>query len=288
MKIYTATYEATKPSPQAIDVPLNSDYGIAVGLTLNGNKIPLTENDVKLGELSANRTLDGMAVFDMNSDGVEGREAYKVSTKTDGIDVVDGSAYAETPILPNPAMTTLICDLSHLAGKEWEKPVITTDEEMLLAPFNLRVYNSEGEMQSTTGNPDIYIFIDDGDGTPDPDDAPYWKMKYRKTGSTYRVTWQKVNADHTGWENTDEPLVIPENAYAQSTYTFAAVLDTGKIVFDIQHHQMLKRQFQLYVDKKDMGYAEEGAVFPDYGSITLSGTYSDDTPFSFDVLTTED
>ena len=84
MKIYTATYEATKPSPQAIDVPLNSDYKISIGLTKDGEVVPLTERDVTLDGQPPDGTLGNMVLFNKATGGETKRENFEVKVGVNG------------------------------------------------------------------------------------------------------------------------------------------------------------------------------------------------------------
>lgn len=212
MVIQTVKYEILQPEPKTIEVPLDSNFGVAIGIKYQGKDIHIKQNDVLLDGQEAIDVADNKyAVFKLSSDGNEGIESYQVDTGPVGIDYVDASAYAEKPILPSPANTTIACDLSPLAGKAFVKSVITTDEEMLKAPFNLQVFNTEGEMQSTTGSPISIIYAGDANN-PSASDLPIWRIQYKKNWG-YRITWQKPNADYTDWINTEEPLVVPEKAY---------------------------------------------------------------------------
>ena len=79
MNLYTISYEATQPTQQAITVPLNSKYAVGVGLTYNGVKTDIVKDNSTLNGISADGQLDGMAVFNLSSDGNEGRKAYDVA-----------------------------------------------------------------------------------------------------------------------------------------------------------------------------------------------------------------
>lgn len=71
MKIYKAEYDMNTPIRQRIGVPTNSDYGLAVGLKKNGEKVDLEASDVTLkfgGErLSADIVDNGKVVFELSS-----------------------------------------------------------------------------------------------------------------------------------------------------------------------------------------------------------------------------
>lgn len=39
MKLYTAKYDANRPSTKSVEVPLNSSFGVAVGVKYNGEDV---------------------------------------------------------------------------------------------------------------------------------------------------------------------------------------------------------------------------------------------------------
>lgn len=189
MKLYTAKFDADHPEVSCtVTVPLDSSFGVAVGVKYQGKDVKIQKNEVLLDGQNAIDVVDNKyAVFKLSSDGNVGIESYQVDTNP-SIDYVDASAYAEKPILASPAYTTLVCDLSPLAGKAFAKPVITTDEEMLKAPFNLQVFNTEGEMQSATGSPDSFICVGDANN-PSASDLLVWRIQYKKRWAAYTVHW---------------------------------------------------------------------------------------------------
>ena len=85
MNIYTANYDATKPTPRAITVPLNSNFGIGVGVCYNSKPVEITKDSLKLNDKSADDVLGNMAIFNMESDGNEGRESYNVEVEAPGL-----------------------------------------------------------------------------------------------------------------------------------------------------------------------------------------------------------
>ena len=61
-------------------MPLNSKYAVGVGLDFQGKPAEVTEDNVLLDGLSADGYLNSMAVFNLSSDGAEGREVHEVTT----------------------------------------------------------------------------------------------------------------------------------------------------------------------------------------------------------------
>jgi len=71
MKYYEAEYDMNAPVRRRVEVPANSDYGVAVGLRKNGKKVELDASDavLRLGAetVSADSTDCGRAVFNLAS-----------------------------------------------------------------------------------------------------------------------------------------------------------------------------------------------------------------------------
>ena len=68
MKIYKAVYDAQRPSAKQVTAPLDSTFGVAVGVVDGGEKVDLGINDVKVNGVSAQAVLDGgFALFALAS-----------------------------------------------------------------------------------------------------------------------------------------------------------------------------------------------------------------------------
>lgn len=118
MKIYTANYDADRPSTKAIEVPLNSNYAIGIGVTKDGTPIQLKQDNLSLNGLSADDVYANMVIFKLSSDGNEGREVYEVkgTGASGGID--DTLSVDETWIGQAGQTPDIKVDLADWAGVE--------------------------------------------------------------------------------------------------------------------------------------------------------------------------
>lgn len=78
MKLYTANYEATRPSTKAITVPLNSTFGVAVGVKYDGEDAEIKQDSLTLNGQPTDDVYANMAIFNLSSDGEAGMEKYTV------------------------------------------------------------------------------------------------------------------------------------------------------------------------------------------------------------------
>ena len=67
MKYFTINYDANKPFPKQLAVPLNSKYGIAVTATKDGTQLSITSSDVKINDVSAIGEASPYALFELSS-----------------------------------------------------------------------------------------------------------------------------------------------------------------------------------------------------------------------------
>lgn len=73
MKYYTINYDANYPMLNQINVPLNSEYGIGIRVKRNGQFIPLSEQEVLVGDQMGSSTIGDYVVVNMasgNSNGI--------------------------------------------------------------------------------------------------------------------------------------------------------------------------------------------------------------------------
>lgn len=117
MKLYTAKYDADRPSTKSVEVPLNSSFCVAVGVSYEGNEANLKQNEVVLKDSAgntieaSNTVADKYLVFDLATNGEEGFDKYTVESTTDGMTVVEKSyKYYLTPTEISSAQQWFKCD----------------------------------------------------------------------------------------------------------------------------------------------------------------------------------
>lgn len=112
MKLYTAEYDAERPSSKCVEAPLDSKFGVAVGVKYGGEDVKIRPGEILLNGVSADDALgDKYAVFELSSDGEPGYDAYDVATTTDGMTVVEKSyKYYLTPQEISSAQQWFKCD----------------------------------------------------------------------------------------------------------------------------------------------------------------------------------
>lgn len=97
MKLYTTKYDADRPSTKSVEVPLNSNFCVAVGVSYEGNEVNLKQNEVVLKDAAgntieaSNTVADKYLVFDLSTNGEEGFDKYSVESTTDGMTVKEMS-----------------------------------------------------------------------------------------------------------------------------------------------------------------------------------------------------
>ena len=83
MKYFTINYDANKPSPKQLAVPLNSKYGIAVTATKDGAQLSVTSSDVTINDVAAIGETSPYALFELSSGNVPSISKLSVNISAD-------------------------------------------------------------------------------------------------------------------------------------------------------------------------------------------------------------
>ena len=109
MKLYTAKFDADHQDLSCtVTVPLDSSFGVAVGVKYQGKDVEIRKNEILLdGQGAIDVVDDKYAVFRLSSDGNAGVDSYEVKSVTDGMVVVEKSfkhVLTEEEAAQNPYM----------------------------------------------------------------------------------------------------------------------------------------------------------------------------------------
>lgn len=291
MKIYTANYDADRPSTKALEVPLNSNYGVGVKVTHNGRTIPLTTPDISMDDEAPYEILnDNTAVFQMASPSSPSHEEHdiKLGFNTDIV-------WAEYKKEWEGNIVNVKEDIPQFNGATFYTPPQLVDslEEALETPFAIRATKADGT-SPTTGYPMIYIYTHDllYPGFDPTWGTPVLQLQYKKIAGAsgkWNVGWHVPNETYTGWTRLAEgtPLTLPDNCYF---YAYATMQGTVvKTSIDTKWTERIQRQFDLHIDNEDKGEIEGyGDKYIIDQTATLSGTYADGSEFSFTVPVVEE
>lgn len=290
MKLYTANYDADRPSTKALEVPLNSNYGVGVKVTYGGRTIPLTTTDISMDDEAPYEILnDNTAVFQMASPSSPSHEEHKIKLGFNS-DIV----WAEYSGEWEGNVVNVKEDIPQFDGATFYAPEKPMDslEEVFAAPFAVNAYKQD-ETSPTTGYPTVYIYTHD---LLYPEADPTWgtpvlSISYKKAvgKQEFNLNWAVPNETYTGWNSISPgtPVTFPKNCYIYAAGNMAASVVRTSI--SAQWTERIQRQFDLHIDNEDMG------LFEGYGdkyiidqTATLSGTYADGSDFSFTVPVVEE
>lgn len=120
MKYYKTTFDMNAPTKCRVAMVANSDYGLAVGLQKNGDKVELDASDVTIVDgaaaISADSADNGLAVFSLSSSFEGGSKVVTVafdkpSTVDVSADASDSKKWTRTQstsLLPKLALSALV------------------------------------------------------------------------------------------------------------------------------------------------------------------------------------
>lgn len=120
MKYYKTTFDLNVPTKDRVAVAANSDYGLAVELWKNGEKVQLAASDAKIVDgattISADSTDNGLAVFNLSSSFEGGSKVVTVafdkpSTVDVSADASDSKRWTrtqQTNLLPKIKLSALV------------------------------------------------------------------------------------------------------------------------------------------------------------------------------------
>lgn len=180
MKLYTTKYDADRPSTKSVEVPLNSSFGVAVGVSYEGNEVNLKQNEVVLKDAAgntieaSNTVADKYLVFDLTTNGEEGFDKYSVASTTDGMTVKELSYKFNIPAedLEGTGPRIYLCDtlngvtIKYPVGSETGKSPTFTDKYNIDWPLILIGKDTTAGKYTYAG---IYTYMYGvgADGTPD-------------------------------------------------------------------------------------------------------------------------
>jgi len=72
MKYFTLDYNANVPTPKCIKVPVNSEYGVAVKVYKDGEKVDVKTDELSVGGQAASGQVNGFNTVELSSDGAVG------------------------------------------------------------------------------------------------------------------------------------------------------------------------------------------------------------------------
>lgn len=118
------------------------------------------------------------------------------------------------------------------------------------------------------------------DGTLD--DAKPIARVWRSGGfGTYYYNLEVPNPSYTGWIKANE-FTVPDNG--MFIYSTGNILVKTDAHYDYTYTERIDRQFDLIVNKSDLGEIEGyGTNYIMENTITLAGTYNDDTTFNYTI-----
>ena len=293
MKLYTAKYDADRPSTKSVEVPLNSSFCVAVGVSYEGNEVNLKQNEVVLKNAAgntieaSNTVADKYLVFDLSTNGEEGFDKYSVASTTDGMTVVEKSfkhVLTQEEADQNPYMVK--CEtlngltIAPPMGNTTGKSPIYTDQKPHGWPLLLLAI--QGGTAIYAGKP-TYMYGIDANGNIDYSKPIAFIQQSMSGWGKYFFELKVPNETHTNWIYGNE-FTVPENGmYIYTTKPSAAQYHTG-LHFDYTYTERIDRQFDLIVNKSDLGEIEGyGSNYIMENTITLAGTYNDDTTFNYTI-----
>lgn len=146
MKLYTAKYDADRPSTKSVEVPLNSSFGVAVGVKYNGEDVSLKQNEILLdGTLSASDMIDDKyLVFKLSSDGEAGYDKYSVASTTDGMTVKELNFYLSGELTSGKAVLSAELPEEWVGTTLYVDPTPSTNYDYSKNPFQVCCKKADG------------------------------------------------------------------------------------------------------------------------------------------------
>lgn len=289
MKLYTAKFDAERPSTKCVQAPLGSSFGIGIEVAYGGRAVPLTPQDMTLDGSGPDDVVGGeMAVFKASTPSAPGRAAHDVRLGFDS-DIV----WAEFKTEGTGNRVNISADVPQFDGATFYAPGVQPDLSSAFdTPFVVAAYKEDGT-SPTTGYPLVYVYSHD---LLYPEADPTWGTPVlyvqtkKVTGTTtFRSYWYVPNATYTGWVSLEPgaAVTLPSNCYVYATANMAASVVRHSM--DTKWTQRIQRQFGLFVDAVDKGVIEGyGDEYVFKNTADLSGTYADGTGFSFNVPIVEE
>ena len=278
MKLYTAEYDADRPSTKSVEVPLNSKFGVAVGVKYSGEDVKVRQNEILLDGLSASETLgDKYLVFKLSSDGEAGYDKYTVDTTTDGMTVKELNFKTEDYQLSSGKAVISVALPPEWIGVElYVDPTFSTNYDYSKNPFQACAKKADG----TERWGQITYFLNEAGNT-------LAAINNKTQGFMDKSQEFWIPNPDGSITKTDTWTIPPECKTIYVGVSTASSYQTASI--DYTYTERIKRQFQLYVKKADKGEIEGyGDDYVFKNTVNLSGTYEDDTDFSFDVPIVEE
>lgn len=283
MKLYTANYDADRPSTKSVEVPLNSTVRIGVGVKYEGEDVEVKQNEIVLKDSSGNTIEaddtaadDKYAVFTLNTDDNEGYDKYSVESTTDGMTVKELTFDPSTSLTAGKGVINaelpedwigveLYCNPTPSANYDYSKNpfqcVAKTEDNTERWGMVTYFLNAEGNSVAVINN-QTSGFVD-----------------------KYQQFWI-ANPDGTitksaTWTITPDVKSVYVNISVPSQFVTASIYQT--------YAKRIQRQFDLMVNKSDLGEIEGyGDKYIIDQTATLSGTYADGSDFSFTVPVVEE
>lgn len=290
MKLYTANFDADRPSTKALEVPLNSNYAVGVKVTYGGRTVPLTTPDISMDNEAPYEILDdNTAVFQMTSPSSPSHEEHDIKLGFDS-DIV----WAEYHHEGEGNVVNVREDIPQFDGATFYAPDKPMDslQKAFATPFAVNAFKAD-DTSPTTGYPIVYIYTHDL-LYPAADPAwgsPVLSIALRKTAGKqeFSMNWSVPNETYTEWTSIPPgtPVTFPKNCYIYAYSNMAS--SVVRTTISAQWTERIQRQFDLHIDNEDKG------LFEGYGdkyiidqTATLSGTYADGSDFSFTVPVVEE
>ena len=292
MKLYTLTYDCNTPTKQQINIPTNTDYKVGIKVTRNGKQSILAPSEVLLDTLSADTDKTNGYVTFTESTGDTPSMVEKDIVINKGHDANYYSCDIEKNTTGSTASFQLLsADISEYAGKEvfakdfyiaFNRSSTAFDEATLsadLIPYwevpgigRYAQYKMKPILARANGDY-IYSIARDAtwqmwiEGWHWPEDKPAFAYFPAGGGQGYFVESFTVK----------EGDYLTLNASANNNQTIG-------IIFKFTSGSEWTQSFKLVenVYKSQLGDLESGAQSS--GTVTLAGTYSDNTEFSYDLL----
>lgn len=289
MELHTVKFDADRQDLSCtVTVPLDSSFGIAVGVKYQGKDVHIRKNEILMdGQGAIDVVDDKYAVFRLSSDGNEGIEGHEVKSVTDGMTVKELSYKFNLPAedLEGTGPRIYLCDtlngvtIKYPVGSETGKSPTFTDKYNIDWPLILIGKDTTANKWTYAG---IYTYMYGvgADGTPDYNKpvARVWREGGR---NRYNYGLEVPNADYTNWVRANE-FTVPDNG--MFLYLTGYLQYKTDAHFDYTYIERISCDFGLVVQEMDNGTMEGyGDDYIFKNTTNLSGTYTDGTDFSYTV-----
>lgn len=277
MKLYTAKYDADRPSTKSVEVPLNSNFCVAVGVSYEGNEANLKQNEVVLKDATgntieaSNTVADKYLVFDLNTNGGEGFDKYTVESTTDGMTVKELNFKKDYTLTSGKVTITEDLPPEWIGATLYVDPTFAANYDYSKNPFQVCCKKADN-----TERWGIITYFLDANGNT----LAY--IANITSGFTDKAQQFWIPQPDNTILKTDTWTIPPEckkiyaNVSVPSSYTTAHI--------DYTYTERIDRQFDLIVNKSDLGEIEGyGDNYIMENTITLAGTYNDDTTFNYTI-----